>query len=321
MSTAGRVEFGAHLPLIDFAGAGWSLDGLVAFARTADELGYTFLCANDHLVFARPWLDGPTAMASVVEASGGMTLATTVALPVVRGPAPLAKTLAAIDVLSQRRLVIGVGPGSSVHDYETVGLDWNERWQRLDEATRSLRALLHSGAPNVDGTFYSTSGVDLAPRSPQTPGPPIWVGSWGSKPGIRRVASLADGWLASGYNTTPERFSRGLAQLEAELTAGGRDPGTFPNGLATLWTYVTESAAQEERVLESVLSPLVGRPVDELRNLSLPIGSAETCAERLAAFAGAGVQRMFVWPLADPLEQLELFQANVAPLVRSAVSR
>ncbi len=315
-----RPEFGAHLPLIDFEGVGWSLADLASFARTADELGYTFICANDHLVFTRPWLDGPTALAAVIEASGEATLATTIANPVVRGPAPLAKTLAAIDVLSGGRLVIGVGPGSSARDYETVGLDWGERWKRLDEATRSLRALLHTGVPDVDGTFYSTEGVELEPGSPQTPGPPIWVGSWGSKPGIRRVANLADGWLASGYNTTPERFAQGLAQLEVELSSRGRDPGTFPNGLATLWSYVTESAAEEERILDSVLSPLVRRPIDELRKLFLPIGSAETCAEKLIAFAEAGVQRMFIWPLADPLRQLELFQERVAPLVRAAVS-
>ena len=49
------------------------------------------LSSNDHLVFTRPWLDGIVALASVVEASGDLTLATTIALPVVRGPAALAK--------------------------------------------------------------------------------------------------------------------------------------------------------------------------------------------------------------------------------------
>jgi hypothetical protein len=53
------------------------------------------LCANDHLVFEVPWLDGPTALAAVIEASGQMTLATTVALVAVRGPVPVAKALAA----------------------------------------------------------------------------------------------------------------------------------------------------------------------------------------------------------------------------------
>ena len=70
-----------------------------------------------------------------------MTLATTVALPVVRGPVALAKGLAAIDLLSGGRLVVGVGPGSSARDYAVVGVPFEERWKRLDEAVQALRAL------------------------------------------------------------------------------------------------------------------------------------------------------------------------------------
>lgn len=308
-------EFGVHLPLIDLEGVGWSSAELGEFARVANGLDYRYLCANDHLLFSRPWLDGLSALAAVAGSSGDMTLATTVTLPAVRGPAPLAKALSAIDVLSGGRLIVGVGPGSSARDYEAVGVDFDERWSRLEESTQALRALLHEGVPAVEGSFYMTEGIELEPRSPQSPGPPIWMGSWGSKPGIRRVADLADGWLASGYNTTPERFAAGLAQLETELAARGRDNRTFPNGLATLWTYVSDSRSHAKRALEDILSPLVRRSPDELRPLSLPIGAPETCAERLAAFARAGVQRMFIWPLADPLEQIEQFQTRVVPLL------
>jgi alkanesulfonate monooxygenase SsuD/methylene tetrahydromethanopterin reductase-like flavin-dependent oxidoreductase (luciferase family) len=89
----------------------------------------------------------------------------------------------------------------------------------------------------------------------------------------------------------------------------------MPNGLATGWLCVTEDAAGAERVLAEVLAPLVGRPVEQLRSLSLPIGPAEVCAERLRAFADAGAERMFLWPLRDPVGQLELFMERVAPLV------
>jgi alkanesulfonate monooxygenase SsuD/methylene tetrahydromethanopterin reductase-like flavin-dependent oxidoreductase (luciferase family) len=60
---------------------------------------------------------------------------------------------------------------------------------------------------------------------------------------------------------------------------------------------------------------MLRRPVDALRELALPIGSAEQCAERIAAYAEAGAQRIFVWPLADDLRQLELFRERVTPLV------
>ena len=116
------MEFGVHLPLISFQGEQRSLDDLLAFTEAARDLGYTHLCANDHLVFSRPWLDGPTALAAVLAHSGEMTLATTVAVPVLRGPAATAKILAAIDLLSGGRLLVGLGPGSSARDYELVGV-------------------------------------------------------------------------------------------------------------------------------------------------------------------------------------------------------
>jgi Luciferase-like monooxygenase len=102
------MEFGVHLPLTPIAGEQCSFEDLLAFTEAARDLGYTHLCANDHLVFSRPWLDGPTALAAVL-AHSQMTLATTVAVPVLRGPAATAKILAAIDLLSGGRLVVGLG--------------------------------------------------------------------------------------------------------------------------------------------------------------------------------------------------------------------
>ena len=314
MSAAGEVEYGAHLPLIDL-GPPRSLAGLAAYARTAARLGYRYLCANDHLVFGRPWLDGPTALASLIEASGDMTLVTTAALPVLRGPVPLAKTLAAIDVLSGGRLVAGVGPGSSAGDYAAAGIGFEERWQRFDEAVQALRALLHGDREGLEGEFYSTRGVVLEPPPVHAPGPPIWVASWGSPAGLRRVARLGDGWLASAYNTTPERYRQGLDRLAGELARAGRTAEPFPAAIATTWLHVTEDRGEAERILGNVLAPMLGRPAEELRSAPLLVGPAELCAERLAAWAEAGARRIFVWPLGDEPEQLELFRERVISLV------
>jgi alkanesulfonate monooxygenase SsuD/methylene tetrahydromethanopterin reductase-like flavin-dependent oxidoreductase (luciferase family) len=279
------MEYGAHLPLIAFQSATWTLADVCAYARRAAALDYRFLCANDHLFFGRPWLDGPTALAATLEASGDMTLATTVALPVIRGPVQTAKMLAALDRLSGGRLVAGVGPGSSQRDYAAVGIAFEERWKRFDEAVRAMRSALAD-----DGEARR---------------PPIWIASWGSPAGLRRVAALGDGWLASGYNTTPDAFRVGRAVL----------PDGLPNGIATMWLYVTDRRREADRMLADVLAPMLNRPVEALRDLALPIGSPQQCAERIGAYAQAGAQRVFVWPLADELRQLEAFRESVVPLV------
>jgi hypothetical protein len=94
-------------------------------------------------------------------------------------------------------------------------------------------------------------------------------------------SALGDGWLASAYNTTLERFREGLDRLAEELRRAGKAPERFPSAIATAWLHVTEDTAT---------------------------------AERLAAFVAAGTPRIFVWPLGDEVRQLELFRERVTSL-------
>ena len=297
------MELALHLPLIEFGDEGQSLGRLTRAVDAARDCSFAAISANDHFVFQAPWLDGPTALAAVVERSGSMGLATTVALVSLRGPVQLAKTLAALDVLSGGRVIAGVGPGSSERDYDLVGARFEERWKRFEEAAASLRALLR--------------GDLLAPAPRREGGIPLWIGSWGSRAGLRRVARLGDGWLASAYNTTPEGFAAAKRSLSDELRARGRDPEGFPNALATMWTWITEDTRDADRVLRDVLAPMLRRDPDELRD-QLCIGPAERCAELLSRYADAGCNRVHLWPLGDEPRQVELAATQVLPAVRQA---
>src|SRR5436190_18137670 len=251
------MELGIHLPLMQFGDEGLSLGRLAQAVDAAREGGLTAVCANDHFVFSTPWLDGPTALASVIERTGDMILATTVSLAVLRGPIPLAKTLAAIDALSEGRLIAGLAPGSSKRDYDALGIPFDERWKRFDEGITTLRALLEGKPPPEGASYYSVpSDVELAPAPRQGRGIPLWIGSWGSNAGLRRVARAGDGWLASAYNTTPERFAEARDRLARELEQCDRDAQGFPNAPATMWTWVAKDRAQGERVLSDVLAQL-----------------------------------------------------------------
>jgi hypothetical protein len=239
MSVEREVEYGAHLPLIDL-GPPRSLDGLAAYARTAARLGYRYLCAND------------------------MTLVTTAALPVLRGPVPLAKTLAAIDVLSGGRLVAGVGPGSSAGDYAAAGIGFEERWPRFDEAVQALRALLHGDREGLEGEFYSTRGVVLEPPPVQAPGPPIWVASWG---GGGRAAHLR---LAARRRTRAAGAVPRARHLPGGQPSSVRNPVTIrlqSSGLSTNrpWPQPGTTASWER-----------GRPWRRARVWSMGISSSSS---------------------------------------------
>jgi alkanesulfonate monooxygenase SsuD/methylene tetrahydromethanopterin reductase-like flavin-dependent oxidoreductase (luciferase family) len=227
---------------------------------------------------------------------------TTVSLAVVRGPVALAKTLAAIDVLSGGRLVAGLGPGSTAADFDAVGVPFEQRWARFDEAVMAMRALWRGEDPPPGG-FYRLAGTILAPAPLQHGGPPIFIGSWGSDAGLRRVALLGDGWLASGYNTTPERFVEARRRLGDLLAAEGRDGRDFPDAIATMWIRVTENRTERAWVLDR-LAQLLRRDRSDLA-ATLPIGAAGHCAEIVARYREAGAERIIFWPVGDELRQLD----------------
>ena len=307
------MKIGVHLPLMEFRGEGQSLARIINAVDAARECGLAAVSANDHFVFSTPWLDGLAALTAAIERSGQMTLATTISLPVLRGPLALAKALAALDILSQGRLIAGVGPGSSKGDYDSMGIPFKERWKRFEESVAVLRALLRGERP-AQATYFSLPDQPLEPGPHQEDGIPIWIGSWGSDAGLTRVARLADGWLASAYNTTPQRFAAARESLAEKLTERGRDPAEFPNALVTMWTWVSENRSDVDHMRDDILGPLLRRDPAELAE-QLCIGSAEHCAELLSRYAQAGCGWVQLWTLGDERRQIERFAADVIPRI------
>jgi alkanesulfonate monooxygenase SsuD/methylene tetrahydromethanopterin reductase-like flavin-dependent oxidoreductase (luciferase family) len=309
------MRFGIHLPLIGFEPDSFKLTRLLEVVRVARRAGFTAVSANDHLVFSRPWLDGLTALAAVLPESGNLTLATTVSVPAIRGPVPLAKALAALDVLSGGRVVACIGPGSSSRDYAAVGLDFAERWKRLEECASVMRRLWSDEHVQFSGTYYYLQDLTLEPRPVQSGGPPLWIGSWGSEGGLRRVARLADGWLASAYNTTPSEYARAWTLLSTILEARQKEPAQFPNALATMFLYLTSQRGAAERLLAEMVAPTLNRTPDQLRERLLICSVAEA-VDKLNRYREAGLQMVYLWPIADEPEQVELFAHDVIPFVK-----
>ncbi len=291
------MRFGAHLPIAAFGGRLAGRDVLIEYAETAEALGFSTLCANDHLLFSVPWMDALVALGLAAGRTSRVRLMTTAALLAVRGAAPLASALAALQHLSGGRLEAAVTPGSSQADYEAVGADFGSRWGLFDAEVPRLRAYLQEALP------YGP--------------PPIWIASWGSEAGLKRVARLGDGWLASAYHGTPQHIEESLAYLHARLAASGKDPAGFPVALATTYLFLSEDPIALRSAVELVVSPAAA-PSD-LRDRLL-IGTLEECVDRLRQLEAAGIREVFVWPLRDELLQLRLFAEEVIPRV-NVVSR
>jgi len=279
--------FGAHLPIAGFDGARPAASTVIECAEAAEALGYTTLCANDHVVFPVPWIDGLVALGVAAARTKSIRLMTTASLLVVRGPAPLGSAVAALAHLSGDRMTVCATPGSTISDYEAVGIPFDDRWSRFDSALPVFRS------------FLDRAGVKV----------PMWIASWGSEAGLRRVARHGDGWLASAYHATPEHFASCLAYLNHQLEQVGKPHGQFPSAVATTYMYLTDDPAETERILRSLISPR--QAPSDLRDRSL-VGSVPDCLEKLRRLEAAGVSQVFVWPVADEVRQLRRFAELVA---------
>ena len=86
-----------------------------------------------------------------------------------------------------------VGEGSTKSDFDALGIPFDQRRKIPNDGIIALRALLSEQNVTHQGEFYSFENVRIAPASIQKPGPPIWISSWGSPAGMRRVVQLGVG--------------------------------------------------------------------------------------------------------------------------------
>ena len=283
-------------------------------------MGYTYGVIGDRL---ESGLDPFSVLTAIAEASGRMRLATSVLVLPPRGILVAAKLYASLDVLTGGRVIAGVGTGSMFRDYEVVGMDHHDMWPRFEEGVQAMRAYLTPGAQPFKGRFYNTEGVNLEPTPVQEPSLPIWIGSWGSDPGLRRVARLADGWVSSAGpgHQTPEQFAEDVKRLNAFLVQAGKDPATFPNAVSTMALFVSEDKDELARIGGPgyVVRPAgvgVAQPADrplEDAHAHDMVGTRAECLDKVRRWKAAGAHALFLVPRgSDPLGQMRLFMHEVA---------
>ncbi len=222
---------------------------LGTLARRGEELGYDTLYTGDHILVPRsisspyPYTESGefpgspsgesmeqlTLLSFLAGQTTSIRLATSVIIVPHRNPLVAAKALATLDVLSNGRLVVGVGVGWMREEFEALGLPpFEERGAVTDEYIRAFKELWTSDDPSFEGKYVKFDNISFLPKPVQKPHPPIWVGGE-SRPALRRTAELADGWYPLGSNPTypmgtPEQLKAGLARLAAYARRFNRDP-------------------------------------------------------------------------------------------------
>ena len=244
---------------------------------------------------------------------GEMTAATTVSLVVLRGPVPAAKMLAALDVLTEGRLVAGLGPGSSQNDYDALGIPFEERWKRFDEAVAIVGGLVGGRRFPPTTRYYQPPQDGLTPRPRQSGGIPLWIGSWGSRgwsaPGRatgRRLACL-------GVQHHARAVRRRASAAGRRAPRAGQEPGRLPERAGDDVDLGHRESAGGESCPDpgsrSAVGPRPGRAA--WAGLCGPCGAL--CRVAVALQRRPAAARVYLWPLGDEARQIELVAAERRP--------
>lgn len=300
-----------------FSDNGSTNDRIISLAQHAEALGYDSLSVNDHIVFHTSWLDALTTLSAVASSTKRILIGTSILNIVVRNPVVCAKALAAIDILSSGRLFAGVGPGSHRGDYDACGMDFSERWPRFSEALQIFVMLLSSNntSKSIDykGKYYTLRDIILLPKPVQKPHPPIYVGSWGSEVGLKRLAKYSNGWMASAYNITPTKFKEKWNFLLAYRKSLGKDKEEelFDNSVMSMFGYIDDDKDRVRKVVREILAPALRRPAEDLEQMLL-FGSLDKCLRKIRNFVDAGVNRIHFWPVLDYEDQIRIFKNGIS---------
>jgi probable F420-dependent oxidoreductase len=236
------MEFGVIFPTTEI---GNDPVAIRDYAQAAEELGYSYLVAFDHVLGAvhegrEPKLWGPYTEAHpfhepfvlfgfLAGVTSRLEFETSVIILPQRQTALVAKQAAEIAVLSGGRLRLGVGTGWNYVEYEALHSDWATRGKRFDEQIDVLRQLWAKPVVDVDGKFHSIPRAGIAPRPATTI--PIWFGGF-SDIALRRAARVGDGFT---FPSAGKRTAEQVERLRGYLTEQGRDPSTYPVEFSTAY--------------------------------------------------------------------------------------
>ena len=317
------MQIGFNAPT---AGPMSATDQMVRLVVEAEAMGFDYATFSDHVVIPTdisakyPYSStgefpaGARAerheqliqMAFVAGKTSRLRLVSSVMVVPHRPAVLTAKMLSSIDVLSNGRLVLGIGAGWLKEEFEAIDApDFAARGTVTDEYLLAFKELWTNPRPRFAGKHVRFDNILLDPKPVQKPHPPIWVGGE-SGPALRRTARLGDAWYPIGTNPANpldslKRFSTQVARLRALVAKEGRKPESI--GLALRVTVFGETAPATaddgEHRLFAGKPAAIAADIRALRDLG--VGHLDF------GFTGNSVDEM--------LGEMQRFRRDVLPLV------
>jgi probable F420-dependent oxidoreductase len=224
----------------------WYGPAMSLVAKTAEDLGFESIWKGEHIVIpvdiAKPIRHGTPLpddykhmpdpfiwMTAAATATTRLKLGFDICLVSQRNPLVLAKEVASLDLVSNGRVILGIGSGWIEEEAKIMGYPFAARWPKTMEHVRALKTLWTEDEPSFEGEFVSFPPVYSYPKPVQKPHPPILIGAGNHNTDnakvLGRVAELGDGWVPAFLS--PAQMKDQLALLDELCRERGRDAHTM----------------------------------------------------------------------------------------------
>ncbi len=201
-----------------------------------------------------------------------------------RNPALLAKVASTVDVMSNGRLLFGLGAGWYEHEWRAYGYGFPEvpvRMRMFREACEIIHRMWTEDDVVFDGEFYQIDGPINEPKGVSSPHPPFWIGGGGEKVTLRLVARWGDACNVGG---DPDRLKHKFGVLRGHCEKEGRDYEEITRS-TSINVYLLEEG---EDPVEATARARGSKSYDEYSK-EFMVGTADEISERLQPLVDAGV--------------------------------
>jgi F420-dependent oxidoreductase-like protein len=312
------IQLDLHLPNFNYPGVGPEalFDKLADIATAAESAGFTSLSLMDHYHQIPPvgppqnfMFDGSTMLAGLAARTTRIALGLLVGGVTYRNPAQHAKITTTLDVISGGRAFHGIGAGWFEGEHVAYGFAFpplKERFERLEDHLRIVRALFTEDQATIDGDRHAVRGAFNNPK-PIRGDIPILIGGSGERKTLRMVARYADGCNLFG---DPDRAAHLLGVLRGHCEAVGRDPAEI-----TKTVMMSIAIGRDDAAVEAKLDAMrdAGFPPERIKGTTA--GTPDRIRERAEAFKAVGIEGVtFSMPDVHDLDAIRLAGETLAPV-------
>lgn len=208
-------------------------------------------------------LDPLTTLTYVAAVTEQISLGTSVIDFFFQNPIVLSKRITTLDILSDGRVIAGLGIGWSKDEYEVSGIPYKDKGTRADEYLQVLKKIWTDDIVEFKGQFYNIPASKIGPKPVQKPHPPMLLGGFSPKT-FSRIVNYANGWIGVAGFGPLEQLEQVINGLKESARKSDKDPSKISIYMLS-YPNVLESPSNQIRAPMTGTIEQIGSDIEQIK--------------------------------------------------------